>query len=69
MAVQKWVRPALELSHYTFWDTFFTNIIIICRNLSLPITKTWEEIPTKIKTLSYHKFKNEYKRILVNSQR
>ena len=33
------------------------------------ITKTWEEIPTKIKTLSYHKFKKEYKRILVNSQR
>ena len=33
------------------------------------ITKTWEEIPTKIKTLSYLKFKTEYKRILVNSQR
>ena len=33
------------------------------------ITKTWEEIPTKIKTLSYHKFKKEYKQILVNSQR
>ena len=33
------------------------------------ITKTWEEITTKIKTLSYHKFKKEYKRILVNSQR
>ena len=32
------------------------------------ITKTWEEIPTKIKTLSYHKFKKEYKQILVNSQ-
>ena len=27
------------------------------------------EIPTKIKTLSYHKFKKEYKRILVSSQR
>ena len=25
------------------------------------ITKTWEEILTKIKTLSYHKFKKEYK--------
>ena len=33
------------------------------------ITKTWEVIPTKIKTLSYHQFKKEYKRILVNSQR
>ena len=33
------------------------------------INRTWEEIPTKIKTLSYHKFKKEYKRILVNSQR
>ena len=33
------------------------------------ITKTWEEIPIKIKTLSYHKFKKEYKQILVNSQR
>ena len=33
------------------------------------ITETWEEIPTKIKTLSYHKVKKEYKRILVNSQR
>ena len=33
------------------------------------ITKTWEEIPTKVKTLSYYKFKKEYKRILVNSQR
>ena len=33
------------------------------------ITKTWEEIPTKIKTLSYHKFKKEYKWILLNSQR
>ena len=33
------------------------------------INKTWEEIPTKIKTLSYHKLKKEYKRILVNSQR
>ena len=32
------------------------------------ITKTWEEIPTKIKTLSYHKFEKEYKQILVNSQ-
>ena len=31
------------------------------------ITKTWEEILTKIKTLSYHKFKTEYERILVNS--
>ena len=28
------------------------------------ITKTWEKINTKIKTLSYHKFKTEYKRIL-----
>ena len=26
------------------------------------ITKTWEDIPTKIKTLSYHKFKKEYKK-------
>ena len=25
------------------------------------ITKTWEEIPTKIKTLSYHEFKKEYR--------
>ena len=33
------------------------------------ITNTWEEIPSKIKTLSYQKFKREYKRILVNSQR
>ena len=33
------------------------------------ITKTWEKIPTTIKTLSYHKFKKEYKLILVNSQR
>ena len=33
------------------------------------ITKTWQEIPTKIKTLSYHNVKKEYKRILVNSQR
>ena len=31
--------------------------------------KTWEETPTKIKTLSYLKFKKEYKQILVNSQR
>ena len=31
------------------------------------ITKTWEVIPTKIKTLSYHQFKKE--RILVNFQR
>ena len=31
----------------------------------IAIAKTWEEIPTKIKTLSYHKFKKEYKRILV----
>ena len=36
MAVQKRVRPALELAHYILWDTFFTNIIIICRKLSLP---------------------------------
>ena len=32
------------------------------------ITKAWEEIPTKIKTLSYHKIKKENKQILVNSQ-
>ena len=32
------------------------------------ITKTWEEIPTKIKTLSYHKLKKECKQILVNFQ-
>ena len=31
-------------------------------------TKTWEEIPTEIKTLSCHKFKKECKQILVNSQ-
>ena len=30
------------------------------------ITKTWEEIPTKIKTLSCHKFKKEYKKILTS---
>ena len=28
------------------------------------ITKTWEEIPTKI-MFSYHKFKKEYRRILL----
>ena len=33
------------------------------------IAKTWEEIPTKIKTLSYNKFKKQYKRILLNSER
>ena len=43
--------------------------IFIYRDLKFAITKTWQEIPTKIKTLSYHKFKKEYKRILVNSQR
>ena len=33
-------------------------------------TKTWEQIPTKIKTLSYCKFKKKNTlRILVNSQR
>ena len=26
------------------------------------ITKTWEEIPTEVKTLSYHKFEREYKK-------
>ena len=30
------------------------------------IIKTWEEIPTKIKTLSCHKFKKEYKKILTS---
>ena len=38
-------------------------------NNKFAITKTWEEIPTKVKTRSYHKFKKEYKQILVNSQR
>ena len=33
------------------------------------VSKTWEEIPTRIKTLGYHKFKKEYERILVNSER
>ena len=33
------------------------------------ITKSWEKIPTKIKTLNYHKFKKEYKQIPVNPQR
>ena len=36
--------------------------------LRFAITKTWKEIPTKIKTLSNHKFKKEYKQILVKSQ-
>ena len=34
-------------------------------NNKFATTKTWEEIPTKVK----HKFKKEYKQILVNSQR
>ena len=33
------------------------------------ITKTWEETPTKIKTLSHHKLGKGCKQILVNSQR
>ena len=33
------------------------------------ITKTWEAIPTKIKTPSCHKLKKEYKQILFNSLR
>ena len=33
------------------------------------ITKTWEESPTKIKTLSHHKLGKGCKQILVNSQR
>ena len=33
-----------------------------------PITKTWEETLTNIKTLSYFQFNKQYKRILLNSQ-
>ena len=32
------------------------------------ITKIWEEIPNNIKTFRYYQFKNQYKRILLNSQ-
>ena len=32
------------------------------------ITKIWEEIPTNTKTLSYYKFKKQFKLILLNPQ-
>ena len=58
--MDSWPRPQ--------WDHNIIDLYWKVNN-KFAITKTWEEILTKVKTRSYHKFKKEYKQILVNSQR
>ena len=54
-----------NLNFHVLWCTT-CKVKLQQHTFKFAIIKTWEEIPAKIKTLSCHKFKKEYKKILTS---